>query len=344
MMNQDTREGYPYHGRLTINIEGMKMLLNLLEYAWAEDVDEALMLLSRADIKTVPLAGGTYLLGQQDDSIQAVVDLRDLELAYISEDVRGVHIGAMTTLQEMVDSPLLRELASGLLAQAALASSFSRLIRNSATLGGTIGAGVASQADLLTALTVLDAEIVVRSGSKTQVNLSGGTPEYPGLALAGVTYKGKQERQLPFSSIFSQRRPNELILEVIVPRLDNSGAAFARVGRTPTDVALLNAAAQVQVTDGAFSFVRLALGGVNMEPIRLLTTEGLLEGQPLVDDSAGQRLREAVEASITAIRLPADFRASSGYRQASGMNLAFRVLEEAIEMYHGQRAVSLEGR
>src|SRR6266700_6564905 len=110
------------------------MLLNLLEYHWAEDIDDALLLLARTEIKTVPLAGGTYLLGLQNDSIQAVVDLRELELAYISEDTRGVHIGAMTTLQNMVDTPILKNLAMGLLARAALASSSSRLIRNSATL------------------------------------------------------------------------------------------------------------------------------------------------------------------------------------------------------------------
>src|SRR5437667_10182637 len=167
------------------------MLLNLLEYHWAEHLDDALMLLSRSDLKTVPLAGGTYLLGQKDDSIQAVVDLRDLELAYISEDARSIHIGAMTTLQDMVDSPVLKSLAAGLLSRAALASSFSRLIRNSATLGGTLAVGAPSQADLLTALAVLDAEIVLRSGSNTQIDLSGGTPEHPGFALAGVTYKGK---------------------------------------------------------------------------------------------------------------------------------------------------------
>src|SRR5437763_7672467 len=177
------------------------MLLNLLEYHWAEHIDDALMLLSRPDIKTVPLAGGTYLLGQKDDSIQAVVDLRDLELAYISTDARGVHIGAMTTLQSMVDSPVLKDLAAGLLSRAALASSFSRLIRNSATLGGTLGAGVASQADLLTALAVLDAEVVLRSASKTQVDLSGGTAEHPGLPLAGVTYKGKHERRISLASV-----------------------------------------------------------------------------------------------------------------------------------------------
>src|SRR6058998_896000 len=177
------------------------MLINLLEYHWAEHIDEALMLLSRTDMKTVPLAGGTYLLGQKDDSIQAVVDLRDLELAYISEDARSIHIGAMTTLQDMVDSPVLKSLASGLLSRAALASSFSRLVRNSATLGGTLGAGVASQADLLTTLVVLDAEVVLHSGSKSQVNLSGGTADLPGLALSNVTFRGKQERHVSSSTI-----------------------------------------------------------------------------------------------------------------------------------------------
>src|ERR1700724_371544 len=110
------------------------MLLNLLEYHWAEDIDEALLLMARPDVKTVALAGGTHLLGLDDESIQAVVDLRDLELAYVNEDTMSVHIGAMTTLQSMADSAELKELATGVLAQAAQASSFSRVIRNGATL------------------------------------------------------------------------------------------------------------------------------------------------------------------------------------------------------------------
>ena len=184
------------------------MLLNLLEYHWAEHIDDALLLLARLDVKTVPLAGGTYLLGLQDDSIQAVVDLRELGLAYISEDARGVHLGAMTTLQNMVDAPMLKNLAMGLLARAALVSSSSRLIRNCATIGGTLGAGAASQADLLTALAVMDAEAVLRSNSKSLVNLSGGTFERPGLALSGVTLRGKQERRVPLSALTLERRPS----------------------------------------------------------------------------------------------------------------------------------------
>ncbi|HEV2581408.1 MAG TPA: FAD binding domain-containing protein, partial [Ktedonobacteraceae bacterium] len=152
------------------------MLLNLLEYHWAEDIDEALILLSRTDTRTVPLAGGTYLLGHDDERIQAVVDLRDLDLAYVREDARGVHIGAMTTLQAMADAPVLRDLAAGLLARAAQVSASSRLIRNGATLGGTVALGAASQAaDLLTALAAMEAEALARSGTKSQVDLGAGS-------------------------------------------------------------------------------------------------------------------------------------------------------------------------
>jgi len=328
-----------------------EMLLNLLEYHWVEDIDDALLLLARTDTKTVPLAGGTYLLGLDDESIQAVVDLRDLELAYITEDARGIHIGAMTTLQTMADSQLLKDIATGIVARASLASSFSHLIRNSATLGGTLASGAASQADLLTALAVMNAEVVLRSGSRSQVNLSGGTAERPGFALSGVTFKGKQERRVPCSALSMERRLNELIIEVIFPRpVFGCAASFMRVGRTPTDVALLNAAALVEVNGGVYKQVRLALGGVNMEPVRVQAIEKQLEGQLTAKTESTnspldtQRIYAAVQAGMANFSPPADFRASSGYRRVSGMNLAFRVLEEAANISRWRNMVSSEGR
>ena len=327
------------------------MLLNLLEYHWVEDIDDALLLLARTDTKTVPLAGGTHLLGLDDDSIQAVVDLRELELSYITEDTKGVHIGAMTTLQAMGDSQLLKDLATGVLARASITSSFSRIVRNSATLGGTLAAGVASQADLLTVLEVMDAEVVLRSGSKSQINLSAGTPDHPGLALSGVTFKGKQERRVPSRSLAMERKPNELIIEVVVPRYAyGSAASFMRAGRTPTDVALINAAALVEVSDGKYRQVRLALGGVNMEPVRFEAVEKQLEGQP-VDLSDGtnaaldaQRIIAAIQAGMTGFSPLDDFRASSGYRRVSGLNLAFRALEEAATISRWRNMLSSKGR
>ncbi|GAC1361976.1 MAG: hypothetical protein NVS2B12_03830 [Ktedonobacteraceae bacterium] len=319
------------------------MLLELMEYHWAEDIDDVLLLLGRLDVKTVPLAGGTYLLGLQDDSIEAVIDLRDLGLAYISEDARGIHIGSMTTLQAMVDAPLLKDLVTGLLSRAAFVSTPSRLIRNSATIGGTIGAGIASQADLLTALVAMDAEVVVRSGSKTQVDLSGGTFERPGRSLAGVVYKGKQERRIPCADYNLEHRPGELIVEVLVPRPHKyCGASLMRIGRTSGDVALLNAAALVEVANGRYKRARLVLGGGNMEPVRLYAVEKQLEGRPVVHPINSQMLLSLLQAGMTSFRPPADMRTSSGYRRVSGMGLAYRTLEEAMNVAYWRSMVSSE--
>ena len=304
------------------------MLRNLVEYHWAEHIDDALELLARLDVKTVPLAGGTHLLGQDDESIEAVVDLRELGLSYITEDTRrDIHIGAMTSLQTLVDAPLLKSFASGLLSRTALASSSSHLIRNSATLGGTLAAGATSQADVLTALSILEAQVVVRSTSKTSVNLSGGTTERPGLALSGVVYKGKQERRIACDDVARERHPNELIVEVILPSINAIyGTAFARVGRTPTDVALLNVAALVVLEHDLYKRVRLAFGGLNMEPMRMHTVEHTLEGQSSNDNAC---IMTALQRGMAEFRPSTEGRVSGGYRRVSGAKLAQRVLEEA---------------
>ncbi len=316
------------------------MLRNLAEYHWAEHIDDALLLIGRLDVKTVPLAGGTYLLGLDDESIEAVVDLRELGLAYISEDKRSVHIGAMMTLQQLIDAPLLADFASGLLARTAHVSSASQLIRNSATIGGTLGAGLASQADLLTALSVLEGQVVMRSGSKTSVNLSGGTTERPGLALSGVVYKGKQERRVACDDVAQQRRPAELIVEVVLPKsVAPHGTSFARVGRTPTDIALLNVAALVEIEHDVFRRVRLTFGGVNMEPTRVPAVERLLEGKP-IDDAKG--LFTALQTGMAEFRPPSDVRVSNSYRRVSGIRLAQRVLEEALYIARKQQAILVE--
>src|SRR5205085_234049 len=114
------------------------MLLNLLEYHWVEDIDEALLLIARTDTKTVPLAGGTYLLGLDDQSIQGVVDL-------------------------------------------------------------------------LTALAVLDAEVLVLSGAEVQVELSVGWFGRGGCWLGGGTYNGKHERLIPCKALSLEHGANELL-------------------------------------------------------------------------------------------------------------------------------------
>src|SRR5260370_6974771 len=318
------------------------MLMKRVEYHWAEHIDDAVLLLARLDMKTVALAGGTYLLGLQDDTIEAVVDLRDLGLAYISEDGRGIHIGAMTTLESMADSAVLKEFAMGLLARSALVSSSSRLISNWATIGGTLGAGVPSQADLLTALVALEAEVMVRSGSQTKVGLKGGSFERPGFIAPEIMFKGKQERHIPCSEFNLTQRARELIIEVAVPHPGpNSGTSLMRIGRTATDTALLNAPAMVEIDHGIYQKGLLALAGINLHPVRLSSVERRLEGQP-VDPLNSQALLAALHAGMAEFRPSSDSRMRNAYRRVSGMNLVYNVLEEAINVSHWRGVVSSE--
>ena len=68
------------------------MLLNLRQYFRPSDdgpedgLAQALELLARPDVRTVPLAGGDTLVGSSDPSVEAVVDLQALGLNELSLD------------------------------------------------------------------------------------------------------------------------------------------------------------------------------------------------------------------------------------------------------------------
>jgi CO/xanthine dehydrogenase FAD-binding subunit len=282
------------------------MLLNVTEYHRPETIEDALRLLSRPGIKTAPLAGGTLLVGQSDDDLQAVVDLRALGLNTISEQGAQIRFGAMATLQALVDSPVAREMAGGILAQAARTSA-ARLIRNAATIGGTLVAGPAANADLSVALAALDGR---------------------------ARLVGQTERVVPAETVFETCRPGELLVEVIIERPPaQAEGAFVRVARAPDDVALVYAAAFLLIEQGACQQARIAVGGVGMAPARLLATESLLVGQS-VDQ---ERIAAAVAAGIDRFAPPPDFRASPAYRRDVAATLARRALEQCADAARWKR-------
>ena len=307
------------------------MLRNLTEYHWAERIDEALLLLARLDVRTVALAGGTALLATDNDNIEAVVDLRDLGLSNIAEDVRGMHIGSMTTLQQLTQHPLSSGIASGILSQAAYCSTASDAVRNSATVGGTLALGVAAHADILTVLAALEAQAIVRSGSRTEVSLNGGMLERSGAGYSGIVYKGKQERRLDATTVSKERLPNELIIEVVIPRFGQQvQGAFARISDTPTGVAILNVALVATIEQEQLRRVRVVFGGGDMEPVRCISIEQVLEGQALQAVRNMQNFDALLQKGLTAFRPTTDRYASSGYRKASAVQLLHQVCEAVL--------------
>ena len=147
------------------------MLINLREYhrptrqaggdRKREALEQALALLARPDVRTVPLAGGDTLIGSAEPAVQAVVDLQGLGLDGIT-GASSLEIGAMATRAALAGDEASQKLFDGLLAEGARRWG-GNVQRNRATVGGAVA--VAAPTDpLLAAFLVCDATVVLYTG------------------------------------------------------------------------------------------------------------------------------------------------------------------------------------
>ncbi len=273
------------------------MWTTLVEYHRPKTIPKCLELLSREYPHTVPLAGGTWLLPHHTPQIEAVVDLSALNLEFIKSSAHDLKIGAMTTLQTIIDTPSSKNFANGLLREASCKNA-SRTTRNVATLGGTIVVG-SSTSELCQALLVLNAQVVIFAPKKIEV---------------------------PLSDFFTKRIayliPASIITEVIIPKDPGYiGAGSVQVSRTPQAQPIVNASALVSQFGHVCSLARITLGGVTDYPIRLPKIEALISHQN-VDATLYDRVTEAVKSEI--IQYPL----SEYQREMAGIVVA-RAIQEA---------------
>lgn len=141
----------------------------LREYDRPEDLTTAQQLLARRDVQSAPLVIGPRPPAEPLKGVEAVVDLGQLNLAYIKEEGGAILVGAMTPLQDLVDSPLIKSLADGVLSQAAHLAAHLGL-RNLATLQGALTPD--SPPEVQMALLALDAMQIVDAGLPVEVKLA----------------------------------------------------------------------------------------------------------------------------------------------------------------------------
>jgi CO/xanthine dehydrogenase FAD-binding subunit len=224
----------------------MPTLRELTEYHKPETIEEALKLLRRTSIQTVPLAGGTSLVPSAAPEVQAVVDLGALGLSY----VKDLSIGATTPLQTIIDHAGLRAYADGVLT-AAILDTASRQTREAASLAGSIVAAPGNS-PLVTALLALDAHLLVRTG------------------------RGAREEDVAL--LYWTPQPRALILQITLPVLtESTHAAYEKVARTPADLPIVCVAARATIDQGELRDIRLALGGVGEKPIVIVQPAGSIE-------------------------------------------------------------------
>jgi carbon-monoxide dehydrogenase medium subunit len=262
-------------------------------------VREALRLLQNGKNRARVVAGGTDLVVEGDRSIRVLIDITHAGLSYIRRRGKACVIGATTTMATLEHSPAIQALAGGMLARAAAACG-SVQIRNMATLGGNLANG-SPAADTAAPLLALDAEVVLADA--------------------------RGRRKIPLAAFYSgSRKTKTLIVEVAIP-VPPRGArwSFQKLGRTESDISLVNAAAGLQLdSKGRAKCVRIALGAVAPTPMRALFAEELLVGRK-VDENA---LAVVCDEVARAVRPITDVRASAKYRREMCRVLVRRALEE----------------
>ncbi len=254
------------------------MLKNLKEYHRPRDLRQALELLRRKEINTVPLAGGTGLTLSRSPRLEAVVDLSKLGLDFV-ETGEKIRLGATLTLQRMVRAPEVRGLANGALSDTAQHEA-PYTVRNMATIGGTV-AVAASTSGLLPLLLALDASLELDGGEEV---------------VALTEYLSRKSTYM-----------HRLITAVVFPNPAGLGVGTYRVARLESDEPIMTAAAVVKRDGDRALLVRLALGGIQRRPIRLPkveermlaagTLDGMVEVLPEVSNYVTHRgnLRASAE-------------------------------------------------
>jgi len=142
---------------------------NVKSYVFPETIDEAIEILTASDSSRI-VAGGTWMIFNKDYRIETLVDITRLGLDYIKEDGEFIKIGATTTIARMLESPVLSDLAGGILADAGRRVANSH-VRELITVGGDLGSAL-PWCDLPPAFLVLDAIAVIYDGKEKEIPLT----------------------------------------------------------------------------------------------------------------------------------------------------------------------------
>lgn len=206
----------------------------ITEYHRPDTIKKALTLLNRVESDIYPLAGGTSI-NRPSRKDYSVVDLQDLGLNEIEKSGINLNIGAMVTLQNLLDyligdhlekSGIIADLSNVIRREAVLN------IRQAATMAGTIMTSD-GRSSLITALLALDTTLSIHS-------LNSGVDQ---VSLGNF---------LPFRSQLVEKK---IITSVTIPV--NVNLTYEYVARTPADLPIV-CAALCKWPSGRF---RLALGG-----------------------------------------------------------------------------------
>jgi carbon-monoxide dehydrogenase medium subunit len=262
------------------------------DYVKPATVDEALQALDEHLGMARVLAGGQSLvpmLGMRLMRPSALVDINGLTEELGRIEARGAEtvVGALVRYAAIESSPVVSERLP--LLQHVVRYIGDRQVRNRGTIGGAL-AQADPTGEMALACLVLDATIVA------------------------CTIEG--EREIPAAEFFagsyaSVLEAEELLVGIRFPLAPDHFQFFER-GRKHNDFAVLSVvAAGSRGEDGAWTGVRLGLGGVNDRPMLATAAAAALEGRAW----DAELIDEAASLAMEVVDAPHDVRASAAYRE-----------------------------
>ncbi|MGW6731227.1 FAD binding domain-containing protein [Streptomyces sp. NPDC055013] len=283
------------------------MIPPAFDYARPSSVDEAVRTLADAGEDAKVLAGGQSLLPLMRLRLafpELVVDVNRIpELRGVREDGDTLVIGAMTTHHDVIVDPLVRRHA-GLLA-AATSTVADPAVRHRGTLGGSL-AHADPAGDLPAVVLVMDGELVAQGP--------------------------RGRRTIPAREFFvdylqSALEPDELLVEVRIPKADGWGFRYEKFHRIAQAWPIVGVAALVRRDDGHIAEARVALTNMGTTPLRAAAAEEALSGAG-DPDAVARAAQEAAQGT----RPSRDTSASPEYRAHLAQVLTKRAVLAAAGM------------
>jgi xanthine dehydrogenase YagS FAD-binding subunit len=302
-----------------------------------DSIAEAQSLLQRNGSDAWVLAGGLDSFDWLKDRIKrpkTVVDLSGIEeLRGIRTTSDGIEIGAMTTLTEVAQHPVIREKYS-LLAQAAELVA-SPQIRNQGTIGGNVSqdarcwyyragwpcyraGGNLCYADTPEGRNREHA--ILHADRCVAVNPSDTAPALIALDAKFVISTHKGERVVDAEEYFIGPdiditrlhilQPGDLLTAIRIPsRWASAKFYFEKVrDRNVWDFPLLNVASAMTLSGGSIRQIRIAVNAAAARPLRLKDAENAVRGMPpnaATGEMAGElAVQGAVPLQFNAYKIP----------------------------------------
>ena len=307
---------------------------NLLQPA---SIDDAQKLLQEYQADAWIMAGGLDSFDWLKDRIKrpkVLVDLSGIaELRGVRTMADGIEIGAMTTLTEVVNHPVIREKYSLLVDGAEAAAS--PQIRNQGTIGGNVtqdarcwyyragwpcyrAGGNMCYADTPTARNREHA--ILHADRCVAVNPSDSAPALIALDAKFVIRTHKGERIVNAEDYFIGPdiditrlhilKPGDLLTSIRIPSTwAGSRFYFEKVrDRNVWDFPLLNVASAMRLSRNTIERIRIAVNGAAARPLRLNAVEDWVRGKPAIPSTgemAGElAIHGAIPLQFNAYKIP----------------------------------------